>query len=252
MPKARWAARAQTINMNRGINFEVADPADERKRLFLAVPWAVAFKNHADVGYAVSLSSNVVVKVSLDADGTPTINAPKTPTTRLDRAHPGGPGPARHRRELVGQARLRRQRELARRLGDRSRSEKVIATIATAPLPQPGTDAARRLIGKAVFDSSTGIDLDPLSSPGLSGIVQKVPPRLSKEGWSSCFACHGFGRTDNVVWMLRERAAPHVVAARELQPEGPERHQAAEPLRAEQRGAGLPEQHPRRLGSAWA
>jgi hypothetical protein len=32
--------------------------------------------------------------------------------------------------------------------------------------------------------------------------VQKFPPRLSKEGWSSCFACHGFGRTDNVVWMF--------------------------------------------------
>ena len=51
---------AQTLNMNRGINFEVADPADERTRLFLAVPWAVAFKNHANEGYAVSLSSNVL------------------------------------------------------------------------------------------------------------------------------------------------------------------------------------------------
>jgi YVTN family beta-propeller protein len=38
------AGASQTINMNRGINFEVADENDEFKRLFLAVPWAVAFK----------------------------------------------------------------------------------------------------------------------------------------------------------------------------------------------------------------
>ena len=63
--------------MNRGINCEAPDENDERKTLFLAVPWAVAFKNQPSEGYAVSLSSNVVVKVQLDAHGTPTINAPK-------------------------------------------------------------------------------------------------------------------------------------------------------------------------------
>ena len=79
-------------------------------------------------------------------------------------------------------------------------TDKVIATFPSAALPPPGSDAARRLIGKAVFDSATGVDLPQLSSANLSGVVPRVPPRLSNEGWGSCVACHGFGRTDNVVW----------------------------------------------------
>jgi hypothetical protein len=78
----------------------------------------------------------------------------------------------------------------------------VLQTIATAPLPAAGSDGAKRLIGKAVFESSTGVDLPRLSSPALSGVVRRFPTRLSNEGWSSCFACHGFGRTDNVVWIF--------------------------------------------------
>jgi YVTN family beta-propeller protein len=194
---------AQTLNMNRGINFEAGDPADERKRLFLAVPWAIAFKNHADEGYAVSLSSNVVVKVTLDADGTPTVNAPKAA---------GDPGSIV--RILVGQGprgivvngddtRAYVANENSRDVSVIDlRTDSVVATVSTSALPQPGTEAARRLVGKAVFDSSTGVDLPALSSPALSGVVQRFPARLSSEGWGSCFACHGFGRTDNVVWMF--------------------------------------------------
>ncbi|HEX6704203.1 MAG TPA: beta-propeller fold lactonase family protein [Albitalea sp.] len=194
---------AQTLNMNRGINFEVGDPADERKRLFLAVPWAVAFKAHAAEGYAVSMSSNVVVKVVLDADGTPSINAPKAATD-----------PGAIVRILVGQGPrgivIDSTDTRAYVANENSRNvsvidlatEQVIATVATASLPQAGTDEAKRLIGKAVFDSSTGVDLPGLSSADLSGVVQRFPARLSSEGWSSCHACHGFGRTDNVAWVF--------------------------------------------------
>src|SRR6185295_10856360 len=184
-------------------NFEVGDPADELKRLFLAVPWAVAFKAHANEGFAVSLSSNVVVKVVLDADGTPSVNAPKAAND------PGaivrirvGQGP----RGIVIDSTDTRAYVTNENSRDVSvidlATEQVVATVATAPLPAPGTDDAKRLIGKAVFDSSTGVDLDQLSSPQLSGVVQRFPARLSKEGWSSCHACHGFGRTDNVAWVF--------------------------------------------------
>ena len=195
------AGAAQTLNMNRGINFEVGDPLDERKRLFLAVPWAVAFKNKANEGYAVSLSSNVVVKLALDTEGTPTINAPK---------QAGDPGTIV--RILVGQGPrgivINGTDTRAYVANENSRdvsvidlgTDKVIDSFASAALPQPGTDDARRLIGKAVFDSSTGIKLAALSSTALSGEVPTSPPRLSNEGWGSCVACHGFGRTDNVVW----------------------------------------------------
>ena len=194
---------AQTINMNRGINFEVGDPADARKRLFLAVPWAVAFKNNTDEGYAVSLSSNVVVKVALDADGTPSINAPK---------QAGDPGAIV--RILVGQGPrgivINSTDKRAYVANENSRdvsvidldSNGVIGTVASTALPAAGTDAAKQLIGKAIFDSSTGIKLPALTSAALSGEVPSSPPRLSNEGWSSCYACHGFGRTDNIVWVF--------------------------------------------------
>ncbi len=197
------AGAAQSINMNRGINFEVADAADERKRLFLAVPWAVAFKHKANEGYAVSLSSNVVVKVVLDANGTPSINAP---------AAAGEAGSIV--RVLVGQGPrgivVNGADTRAYVANENSRdvsvidlaSNRVIATVASAALPAAGTADARRLIGKAIFDSSTGVDLPLLSSAALSGTVQRFPARLSNEGWSSCKACHGFGKTDGVVWVF--------------------------------------------------
>src|SRR5207247_6739274 len=66
------SGKPQTINMNRGINFESAPT-------FLAVPWAIDFEHGSDVGYVVSAASNVVVKVDLDADGTPTIHSTNDP-----------------------------------------------------------------------------------------------------------------------------------------------------------------------------
>jgi YVTN family beta-propeller protein len=192
---------SQTINMNRGINFEVADENNEFKRLFLAVPWAVAFKNQSNEGYAVSLSSNVIVKVQLDAAGTPTINAPKAA---------GDPGAIV--RILVGQGPrgivINSTDTRAYVANENSRdvsvvdlgSEKELHRLRSAALPQPGTQEARALIGKAISDSSTGVDLPELSSPQLSGVVRRFPATLSNEGWGSCFACHGFTRTDNVVW----------------------------------------------------
>ena len=197
------AGAPQSINMNRGINFEVGDAADERKRLFLAVPWAVAFKNKAKEGYAVSLSSNVVVKVLLDAAGTPSINAPKAAGEAGSIVRVlVGQGP---RGIVVNGADTR-----AYVANENSRdvsvidlaSNRVIATVASAALPAAGSADARRLIGKAIFDSSTGVDLPLLSSTALSGSVQRFPPRLSNEGWSSCKACHGFGKTDGVVWVF--------------------------------------------------
>ncbi len=194
------AGLPQTLNMNRGINFEVGDAADERKRLFLAVPWAVAFKNKSDEGYAVSLSSNVVVKVVLDANGTPTINAPKA------KDDPGaivrimvGQGP----RGIVinstdSRAFVANENSRDVSVIDLAKNE-VIATFATAALPARDSDAARRLIGKATFESSTGLALPGLSTQAL---VPRFPAKLSHEGWGSCVACHGFGRTDNVVWMF--------------------------------------------------
>jgi YVTN family beta-propeller protein len=193
----------QTINMNRGINFEVADPNNELKRLFLAVPWALAFKHNKSEGFAVSMSSNVIVKVKLDANGTPTINAPLAA---------GDPGAIK--RILVGQGPrgivINSTDTRAYVANENSRdvsiinltTETEIARVASANLPAKGSEAAKLAIGKSMFDSSTGVDLPQLSTPQLSGVVSRFPARLSKEGWSSCFACHGFGKTDGVTWIF--------------------------------------------------
>jgi YVTN family beta-propeller protein len=199
---------SQSINMNRGINFEVADPGNELKRLFLAVPWAVAFKKNSNEGFAVSLSSNVLVKVRLDLNGTPSTGAPTT-TAAAGAADNSGVV-----RILVGQGprgiAINSKDTRAYVYNENSRNvsvinlnnELVVATVQTARLPIAGTEDAKILIGKAIFDSSTGVDLAELTSGPLSGTVNRFPARLSNEGWSSCYACHGFSKTDGVTWIF--------------------------------------------------
>ena len=180
-----------TINMNKGINLEAASPT----RVFLAVPWAAAFAHHANTGYVVASASNLIVKVDLDANGAPTIHAP---------AAAGDPGAVV--RVFVGQnptgivinskdTRAYVTNEVSHDVSvvDLS-SHQVMATVASSDLPAPGSDAARLLIGKAVFNSSTGVSLPSL---GVN-----IGARLSNGGWSGCVSCHPFGLTDGVVWMF--------------------------------------------------
>lgn len=183
----------QTINMNRGINFEPAGP----NKLFFAVPWQAAFKRHSNEGYVVSMSADVLVKVLLDANGTPTVNAPKAA------GDPGNVVRIRVGQNPRGMA-INSKDNRAYVMNEVSRDVSVINTetdqliqnVSSAPLPTPGTLEATVQIGKAVFHSSTGVNLPQLGSAGVIG------QRLSSEGWSSCFACHAFGLTDGVVWIF--------------------------------------------------
>lgn len=180
-----------TINMNRGINFEAATP----ERVFLAVPWAAAFEHGANRGYVVASASNLIVKVDLDANGAPTIHAP---------AAVGDTGAVV--RVFVGQnptgivinaadSRAYVTNEVSHDVSVVNlASHQVIATVQASDLPAAGSDAARLLIGKAVFNSSTGVRLPSL---GVN-----FGTRLSNGGWSGCVSCHPFGLTDGVVWMF--------------------------------------------------
>ena len=180
-----------TINMNRGINLEAATP----RRVFLAVPWAAAFEHNANTGYVVASASNLIVKVDLDANGAPTIHAP---------AAAGDTGAVV--RVFVGQnptgivinsddTRAYVTNEVSHDVSvvDLA-AHQVLATVPSSDLPAAGSDAARLLIGKAVFNSSTGVSLPSL---GVN-----LGPRLSAAGWSGCVSCHPFGLTDGVVWMF--------------------------------------------------
>jgi YVTN family beta-propeller protein len=184
--------QSQTINLNRGVQFEPAG-----QRLFFAVPWHAAFKRNSNEGYVVSMSSNVLVKVILDDNGTPTINAPK---------QVGDPG--RVVRIRVGQnprgIAIKSKDTRAYVMNEVSRdvsvinleNDQFIENVNTAGLPAAGSAEAKTLIGKAIFNSSTGVNLPQLGSAGV------IAERLSSEGWSSCFACHAFGLTDGVVWIF--------------------------------------------------
>lgn len=183
----------QTINMNRGIQFEAASP----NRLFLGVPWHIAFARNSNEGWVVSQASNIVVKVVLDANGTPTINAP---------TQAGGPGNVI--RIKVGQNPrgivLNSNDERAYVMNEVSRDVYVLnlttntvkSIVKSASLPAPGTPEARIQIGKAIFHSSTDVNLPELGPEGVIGA------RLSAGGWSGCISCHAFGTTDAVVWIF--------------------------------------------------
>ena len=185
--------KLQTINMNQGIQFEAASP----NRLFLGVPWHIAFARNSNVGWVVAQAANTVTKVVLDANGTPTINAP---------TQAGGSGNVV--RIKVGQNPrgivLNSRDDRAYVMNEVSRDVYVLnletntvkSVVKSASLPAPGTPEARLQIGKAVFHSSTEVNLPELGPEGV------IPQRLSSEGWSSCFSCHAFGTTDAVVWIF--------------------------------------------------
>jgi YVTN family beta-propeller protein len=185
--------QVQTINMNRGIQFEAESPT----KLFPGVPWHIAFKHQSNEGWVVSSLSNFAVKVVLDADGTPTINAPKAA---------GDPGNVV--RVLTGQnprgIAINNADTRAFVMNEVSRdmtiidltSSTALATVSSSGLPAAGTLEADIQIGKAIFNSGTGVNLPSLGPDGVIGL------KLSNAGWSGCFGCHAFGLTDGVTWIF--------------------------------------------------
>jgi len=184
--------QSQTINMNRGINFEPAGP----NKLFLGVPWQIAFKRTSNEGLVIAAAANIAVRVVLDAQGTPTINAPKTAADPGNIVRiPVGQNPqgialnSTDTRAFVMNA-VSRDVSVVNLA-----TNQVIATVRSADLPQPGTLAATVQYGKAIFNSSAGVNL-----PTLGPVIPVG--RLSSEGWSGCVSCHPNGLTDAVVWIF--------------------------------------------------
>lgn len=182
-----------TMNMNRGINFEAAGP----NKIFPSSPWAVAFKRSRREGYVVSAASNILVKLVLDDKGAPSINAPVAAND------PGGIV-----RIPVGQnprgLAINSRDDRAYVANEVSRdvtvvnltNDSVLATMRATEWPKPGSDEARILLGKAMFNTSRGVNMPELGPEFV------VADRMSSEGWSSCFACHPNGLTDGVVWIF--------------------------------------------------
>ena len=183
----------QTINMHRAVAVQTAP-----EKLFITQPWAMAFKHGSDEGYVVSAASNIVVKVTVSpVTGAPAIASDPTDGTRVLEV-PVGKNP----RGLVINPTDTRAYVMNYVSRDVSvidltgAKEATVATMTSAPLPTPGSLAAKVQIGKELYNTSVGV-FDPAVAGGPS-----IVGRMSKNGWGACSACHPNGLTDNVVWIF--------------------------------------------------
>jgi YVTN family beta-propeller protein len=168
----------------------VADQPEGTIKLFLAVPWAIDFKDNENVGYVVSAASNIVVKVAVDpTTGALTVQA--NPQTQVVQTISAGRNP----RGIV----LNNTDTRAYVMNYISRDvtvidvtrfpEQVIATMRSSALPATGTEEELVLAGKELYNTSIG---EFANSAG----------NMASEGWQSCSSCHPWGLSDNVVWIF--------------------------------------------------
>ena len=115
-------------------------------------------------------------------------------------ADPGRQESARHRHQSGRHARVRDELRVARRHRDRPHralQERVTATLQSASLPAPGSQADKIHIGKELYNTSVG-EFDP--SAGHHG-PDRRPHVEQRLGLVHCLPTP-FGLSDNVVWIF--------------------------------------------------
>ncbi len=186
------AAKAElpggTINLQAAVKAQTFTP-----KLFLANPWAIAFKHASNDGYVVSAASDVLVKITLDNNGVPSVvSVPADGDTIRVLTIEVGKNP---RGVVVNNADTRAyvlnyiSKDVS--VVDLTQTpEATIATIQSADLPAPGSDAAKFLLGNYLFNTSRG------------KFDEGAAERMSSEGWQSCASCHPDGLSDGVIWQF--------------------------------------------------
>ena len=175
-----------TINLQAAVKAQTFKP-----KLFFANPWAIAFKHNSNDGYVVSEASDVLVKITLDDNGVPTVvSVPAEGDTTKVLSIEVGQIP---RGIVVNHADTRAyvMNYISKDVSvvDLTQAPEVeVARIQSADLPAAGSDGAKFLLGNYLFNSSRG-EFD-----------EGVAERLSSEGWQSCASCHPDGLSDGVVW----------------------------------------------------
>jgi YVTN family beta-propeller protein len=185
----------QTINMNKGVQFEPA-----AQKLFNTTPIAIAFKQSANEGFVVAAGIDRLVRVVLDGNGTPTINPPAAATDPDNIVRIAvGTNPqgivlnSTDTRAYVMNY-ISRDVSVVDISGGVS-NYRQLARVQSADLPPPNTLAAIIHRGNELFNASIG----PAGTVGNS-----VPPagRMSDTGWGNCYNCHPKGLADGVTWMF--------------------------------------------------
>jgi YVTN family beta-propeller protein len=182
------------------------NPEPGKKTLFFANVWAIAFTSQSGRGnaYVVSAGSDLLVKVNVsgsdvlsftgDLDTTRYIdlNDPNDPATRGDNAgkNPRGIAITRDGKKAYVVNFVSRNVSVVDLTRDR-----VVDVVRTAPLPPPGSQAEKVLVGAEMFFSSRG-------HFNRAGLTVSTDERLSQAGWQNCASCHFEGLTDGVVWQF--------------------------------------------------
>ncbi|PYJ03796.1 MAG: hypothetical protein DME25_11240 [Verrucomicrobia bacterium] len=143
---------------------------------------------------------NQIVRVQLDANGKPTINAPTsmTDTGNVVRIAVGlnPQGIVVNSTDTRAYVMNFISRDVSVvDISDSPANYHQLTRVQSADLPTPGTLAAAVHRGNELFNASVG----PAGTAGAS-----VPPagRMSNSGWGNCYNCHPRGLTDGTTWMF--------------------------------------------------
>ena len=194
----------ETFNMNSGVQRETVG-----KKLFITNPVAMAFKHGADFeGFVLSRATDRLVRVVLDANGKPTINAPKDATdpgnvirveVGVDSALQRNSSPegvvinGDNTRAYVMNL-ISRDVSVVDISGTDPTKYKEIARIPSTSLPTTAFEVQVQR-GKELFNTSIG-------PAGTNDNALPPAGRMSDFGWGSCYGCHPRGLTDSVTWMF--------------------------------------------------
>ncbi len=194
----------ETFNMNKGVQFEPVG-----KKLFPTNPSALAFKHGgAFEGFVLSRASDRLVRMVLDANNKPTINAPLAAgdpgnVVRIEVGVEAGDTRNSSPEGVVingSDTRAYVMNLVSRDVsvidisGSDPSTYKEIARIASTAMPSDAF-AMQVLRGKELFNTSIGPE-------GTNDNARKPAGRMSDSGWGSCYGCHPRGKTDGVTWMF--------------------------------------------------
>lgn len=186
---------ADTINMNKGVQFEPVG-----KKIFNTSPFAISLKNNSDEGFVALGGIDRLVRVTFDADGSPTINAPLNATDPGNIVRiPVGKNP---RGVVINSTDTRayvfnyitRDVSAVDISGDPANYHEI-TRISSASLPASNTLAGIIHRGEELFVSSIGPEGNQDNSRFPAG-------RMSDFGWGNCYNCHPDGLHDGVTWLF--------------------------------------------------
>ena len=197
------AGASKFINLHLGAR----QPEPNKKKLFFANVWAIAFTKQRGSGaaYVVSSGSDLLVKANVDGSGKLTNTVDADTTRYIDLNDPANPATAganagKNPQGIVINKRGTRayvQNFISRNVSvvDLT-ADRVIKVVRTGSPPAPGSTEEVVSVGGELFFSSRGLFNKP------AGSTVSNQERMSSEGWQSCASCHFKGLTDAVVWQF--------------------------------------------------